>query len=169
MLALDDIKQLHINQQRYNAAIQTVVYDVTSPLIDLLGFNDPPFEIKYLPPMYVVMVDPKGDALGYIDVRVLQERLWILTVEAENRDISCLETFPQIVAFLAEHPCDEHRYCMVTDGGDFAFFKLSPKGEFDTSRSLVLSTPPDCKLETIARILMALGQQVVINSGHRFT
>ncbi|MGB0562426.1 MAG: type I restriction endonuclease [Spirulinaceae cyanobacterium] len=143
----------------------TINLVVTVPLLELLGFVDPPFHIKSPYGVALELEDTAAIIRGCIDVLVLQERLWILTVESKRTSISVPAALPQLLAYMAANPNGQFpQYGMATNGDEFVFLKLGQNAEYDFSRSFSLF-PRRHELGKVAQILKALGQRVV--SGER--
>ncbi|MEL7355962.1 MAG: type I restriction endonuclease subunit R [Cyanobacteria bacterium J06560_6] len=139
----------------------TINLVVTAPLLELLGFVDPPFRLKSPYGVALELADPVETIRGFIDVLVLQERLWILTVESKRTSISVPAAFPQLLAYMAANPDRSlPNYGMATNGDEFVFLKLSDGNEYDVSRSFSLF-PQRHELGQVAQILKHLGQKVV--------
>lgn len=139
----------------------TINLVVTAPLLELLGFVDPPFRLKSPYGIVLDLEDPEETIRGFIDVLVLQERLWILTVESKRTSISVPAAFPQLLAYMAANPDRQFpQYGMATNGDEFVFLKLGTGLEYDTSRSFSLF-PRRHELGHVAQILKALGQWVL--------
>ena len=139
----------------------TINLVVTAPLLELLGFVDPPFRLKSPYGIALELEDPVEIIRGFIDVLVLQERLWILTVESKRTSISVPAAFPQLLAYMAANPDRSlPNYGMATNGDEFVFLKLGAGNEYDISRSFSLF-PKRHELEQVAQILKHLGQRVV--------
>lgn len=141
----------------------TINLVVTAPLLALLGFVDPPFRIKSPQGTSIDLQDPEETVRGFIDVLVVQERLWILTVESKRTSISVPAALPQLLAYMAANPNPKPNYGMATNGDEFVFLKLGADSEYDTSRSLSLF-PQRHELETVAQILTTLGRKVLEQS-----
>lgn len=139
----------------------TINLVITAPLLELLGFIDPPFRLKSLYGIALELEDPDEIVRGFIGVLVLQERLWILTVESKRTSLSISAAFPQLLAYMAANP-DQQRphYGMVTNGDEFVFLKLVTGVEYDTSRAFSLF-PRRHELDRVAQILKLLGQRVL--------
>ena len=145
----------------------TINLIVVAPLLEILGFVDPPFRLK--PPYGITLelTDSQETLRGFIDVLVIQERLWILTVESKRTGISVPAAFPQLLAYMAANPHRElPSYGMATNGDEFVFLKLGTGTEYDVSRSFSLF-PRRHELGQVARILKALGRQVLGSSSRR--
>ncbi len=160
--SIDRIKNRYDYQRIEGLLLEsTINLVVTSPLLELLGFVDPPFHVKSPYGISLELEDPIETIRGFIDVLVLQKRLWILTVESKRTSISIPAAFPQILAYMAANPnCQHPNYGMVTNGDEFVFLKLAATGEYDVSRSFSLF-PRNHELGTVARVLKALGQIVL--------
>ena len=163
-------EQLKINQlkQRYDyhradglLLEGTINLVVTAPLLETLGFIDAPFRLKSPYGITLDLSDPDETLRGFIDVLVLQEQLWILTIESKRTSISVPAAFPQLLAYMAANPQrSKPSYGMATNGDEFIFLKLGINQEYDSSRSFSLF-PRQHELGTVAQILKALGQQVL--------
>lgn len=142
----------------------TINLVVVAPLLELLGFVDPPFRLKSPYGITLELTDSQETLRGFIDVLVIQERLWILTVESKRTSISVPAAFPQLLAYMAANPQGElPSYGMATNGDEFVFLKLGTGIEYDISRSFSLF-PRRHELGQVARILRALGRQVLSSS-----
>jgi len=160
--SIDRIKQRYDYQRNDGLLLEgTINLIVTCPLLELLGFVDPPYRVKSPYGIALELQDPEETIKGFIDVLVLQEQLWILTVESKRTSISVPAAFPQLLAYMAANPERQRpNYGLVTNGDEFVFLKLSADGEYETSRSFSLF-PRHHELGTVAQILKALGQQVL--------
>ena len=159
---IDRIKQRY-DYQRVDGLLleSTINLVVTSPLLELLGFIDPPFHLKSPYGISLELRDPIETIRGFIDVLVIQKHLWILTVESKRSSISIPAAFPQLLAYLAANPDRQSpNYGMATNGDEFVFLKLGVDGEYDVSRSFSLF-PRNHELGTVAQILKVLGQRVL--------
>ncbi len=163
--SIDRLKQRYDYQRVEGLLLEsTINLVVTSPLLELLGFIDPPFHVKSPYGISLELEDPIETIRGFIDVLVLQKRLWILTVESKRTSISIPAAFPQILAYMAANPDRQHpNYGMVTNGDEFVFLKLGVTGEYDASRSFSLF-PRKHELGAVAQVLKALGQIVLEQS-----
>ncbi len=163
--SIDRIKQRYDYQRTDGLLLEsTINLVVTSPLLELLGFIDPPFHLKSPYGITLELEDPIETIRGFIDVLVLQERLWILTVESKRTSISIPAALPQLLAYMAANPDRQHpNYGMATNGDEFVFLKLGENGEYDVSRSFSLF-PRHHELGTVAQVLKVLGQRVLDQS-----
>lgn len=139
----------------------TINLIVTAPLLESVGFIDPPFRLKSPHGIAIELQDPDETIRGFIDVLVLQERLWILTVESKRASISVPAALPQLLAYMAANLDPQApSYGMATNGDEFVFLKLANGSEYDTSRSFSLF-PRRHELGQVAQILKALGQHIL--------
>lgn len=161
---VDRIKQRYDYHRADGLLLEgTINLVVTAPLLELLGFVDPPFRLKSPYGIALELEDPEETIRGFIDVLVLQERLWILTVESKRTSIAVPAALPQLLAYMAASPDAQFpQYGMATNGDEFVFLKLGTGAEYDVSRSFSLF-PRRHELGQVAQILRALGQCVVLN------
>jgi len=159
---IDRIKQRYDYHRADGLLLEgTINLVVTAPLLEILGFIDPPFRLKSPYGIALELEDPDETIRGFIDVLVLQERLWILTIESKRTGISIPAAFPQLLAYMAANPDRQlPNYGMATNGDEFVFLKLSAEDEYDTSRSFSLF-PRRHELGQVAQILKFLGQRVL--------
>lgn len=160
--SINRIKQRYDYQRTDGLLLEgTINLIVTCPLLESLGFVDPPYRVKSPYGIALELQDPEETVKGFIDILVLQEKLWILTIESKRTSISVPAAFPQLLAYMAANPERKApNYGMATNGDEFVFLKLSASGEYDTSRSFSLF-PRHHELEAVAQILKALGQKIL--------
>lgn len=136
---------------------------VVSPLLELAGFLDPPFRLRSPYGIALELDDPEETIRGFIDVLVVQERLWVLAVESKRTSIPVPAALPQLLAYMLASPQQERSaFGMATNGDEFVFLKLS-QGEtpqYDASRTFSLF-PRRHELGSVLRILKRLGQAVL--------
>lgn len=141
----------------------TINLVVVSPLLELAGFLDPPFRIRSPYGIALELDDPEETIRGFIDVLVVQERLWILVVESKRTSIPVPAALPQLLAYMLASPqSDRSVFGMATNGDEFVFLKLSQGNtpQYDTSRTFSLF-PRRHELVEVLRILKRLGRAVV--------
>ncbi|MGF1514586.1 MAG: type I restriction endonuclease subunit R [Elainellaceae cyanobacterium] len=160
--SVDRIKQRYDYHRSDGLLLEgTINLVVTAPLLELLGFIDPPFRLKSPYGIAIELEDPNETIRGFIDVLVLQGRLWILTVESKRTSISVPAAFPQLLAYMAANVGQQQpNYGMATNGDEFVFLKLGSGLDYDTSRAFSLF-PRRHELGQVAQILKALGQEVL--------
>lgn len=85
LVGIDRIKRRYDYHRADGLLLEgTINLVVTAPLLELLGFVDPPFRLKSPYGIALALEDPEETIRGFIDVLVLQGRLWILTVESKR-------------------------------------------------------------------------------------
>lgn len=161
-ISLDRLKRRYDYHRADGLLLEgTINLVVTAPLLELLGFIDPPFRLKSPHGIALELEDPVETIRGFIDVLVVQEQLWILTVESKRTSISVPAAFPQLLAYMAANPNRQRpNYGMATNGDEFVFLKLGTGIEYDLSRSFSLF-PRRHELGQVAQILKALGRQII--------
>lgn len=141
----------------------TINLVVVSPLLELAGFLDPPFRLRSPYGIALELDDPEETIRGFIDVLVVQERLWVLVVESKRTSIPVPAALPQLLAYMLASPQQERSaFGMATNGDEFVFLKLT-QGEnpqYDASRTFSLF-PRRHELGEVLRILKRLGQAVL--------
>jgi len=133
---------------------------VVSPLLELAGFLDPPFRVRSPYSITLNLDDPEENVRGFVDALVVQDRLWILTVESKKTSISVGAALPQLLAYLLASPSDQNGvYGMVTNGDEFIFLKLvmGEVSQYDVSRTFSL-IPRRHELGDVLAILQRLGE-----------
>jgi hypothetical protein len=161
-ISLDRLKRRYDYHRADGLLLEgTINLIVTAPLLELLGFIDPPFHLKSPHGIALELEDPIETIRGFIDVLVVQEQLWILTIESKRTSISVPAAFPQLLAYMAANPNRKlPNYGMATNGDEFVFLKLGTGVEYDISRSFSLF-PRRHELGQVAQILKALGTQIL--------
>ncbi|WP_448560430.1 hypothetical protein [Trichothermofontia sp.] len=156
-LSIDRLKQRYDYHRSDGLLLEnTINLIMTAPLLELLGFLDPPFRLKFPYGIALELEDLDETIRGFIDVLIVQERLWILTVDSKRTSISVPAAFPQLLAYMAANPSRHRsRYGMATNGDEFIFLKLGTGMEYDISRSFSLF-PRRHELGQVAQILKAV-------------
>ena len=141
----------------------TVNLIVVSPLLESAGFLDPPFRIRSPYGIELELDDPDEKIRGFIDALILQNRLWILTVESKRNSIPVLAALPQLLAYLLASPqANSPAFGLATNGDEFIFLKLVQRdtSEYDISRTFSLF-PRRHELGEVLQILKRLGEIVL--------
>ena len=143
---------------------------VASPLLELAGFYDPPFQLKSEVSVDISVDDGEEILRGRIDALILQQNFWVLVVEAKKTTISTRSALPQTLAYMmANHQLDERpTFGLMTNGDDVLFVKLAalqpstPEGSsskenlYSLSRTFSLYTVPE-ELETVLQVMKNIG------------
>lgn len=129
--SLDRVKSNYLNLTHRRPMLENLVQMVVlSPLLDLAGFYQPPFEIEAETPVQISAEDEEGEIVqGRIDVLVLRNQLWILVVESKRTSFSSELARPQALAYMLANPDSEKpTFGLVTNGFNFIFIKLVKQG-----------------------------------------
>lgn len=109
----------------------TIKIILLSPLLELMGLCDPPFEIqgeKYVK----IEIEDGGEEEpvleGYIDALVIQDKLWIVLIESKRYGFSVMQALGQTLAYMMANPNSESPFFgMITNGEDYVFVKLDKR------------------------------------------
>ncbi|MBV9386567.1 MAG: restriction endonuclease subunit R [Chroococcidiopsidaceae cyanobacterium CP_BM_ER_R8_30] len=129
--SLDRVKSNYLNLTQRRSMIESLVQMVVlSPLLDLAGFYQPPFEIEAETPVQISAENEAGEIVqGRIDFLVLRHQLWILVVESKRNSFSVEPAIPQALAYMLANPHPEKpTFGLVTNGFNFIFIKLVKQG-----------------------------------------
>ena len=143
----------------------TIQVAVVSPLLELAGFLDAPYRM-YSPYGIMLELDDSEEILrGFIDMLVIQHKLWILVVESKRTSISVLAAIPQLLAYMLASPNGQSAkpsYGLATNGDEFVFLKLTHDDapQYDVSRTFSLF-PRQHELSKVLQILKRLGLAVL--------
>ena len=151
---LDHIQQRYYNY--YNAGLLTegtVLLSIVAPLLEHLGFHEPPFFVRSEVPVSLEVTERDEIYRGRMDVLVIRDRLWILTVEAKRSKFAADIALPQCLAYMIAAP-QQPSFGMVTNGSDFIFCKLEG-AVYDFSEAFSLLSRRN-KLYEVANILTQL-------------
>ncbi|NER79318.1 MAG: type I restriction endonuclease subunit R [Leptolyngbya sp. SIO1D8] len=168
---LNDSDEAFLNhlQQRYynyyNAGLLTegtILFSLVAPLLEHLGFHEPPFFVRSEVPVQLEVQERNEVYRGCIDVLVVRERLWILTVEAKHSKFAVDIALPQCFAYMTASP-EQPIFGMVTNGSDFIVCKLDGK-TYDFSEPFSLLSRQN-RLYRVAAILSDLKDAIA--SAHK--
>jgi len=135
---------------------------VASPLLELVGFYDPPFRMKAEAAIEIAIDDGEETLRGRIDILILQNQLWVIVLECKKTTISTRSALPQALAYMMANPdLDKPRFGMLTNGDDVLFVKLraQPTPEYGLSRAFSIYTVPS-ELRSAFQVLKHLGQGI---------
>lgn len=151
---LDHLRQRYYNY--YNAGLLTegtVLLSIVAPLLERLGFHEPPFFVQSEIPISLEVTERNEIYRGRMDVLVIRESLWVLTVEAKRSKFAADLALPQCLAYMSAAP-QQPSFGMVTNGSDFIFCKVAD-GMYDFSDPLSLLSRQN-RLYEVATILTCL-------------
>lgn len=140
---------------------EAVKMTLLSPLLERVGFYDPPFRTEFEQSIALELPDPDrpdGDLVyqGRIDILVVLNTLWVLTIESKNMRLSVENGIGQLLAYMLKSPNrDRPSFGLLTNGSDFVFAKLDRNAEqqlsYDLSRKFSIQNDGD--LAGVLRVL----------------
>jgi len=140
---------------------------VVSPLLDLAGFYQPPFDVDIEFEVSIPIQAEDEDqrlAKGRIDILVLKHRLWILIIESKRTRFDVMEALPQALAYMMGCPSrDRPLFGLATNGREFLFIRLNPAEIPSYSLSPIFSlTAPNHEIYTVLSILKRIGVTLLL-------
>ncbi|MEH2024822.1 type I restriction endonuclease subunit R [Nostoc sp.] len=151
---------LNLNKHRLMSE-EAVKMVVLSPLLDLAGFYQPPFEIETETPVQISAEDETVIVKGNIDVLVIQKRFWVLVIESKSSKFDVMTALPQALAYMLDCPNPaKATFGLVINGREFVFIKLIQQEHPWYARSYALSIERDSELHQVLSILKRLGELI---------
>ena len=132
---------------------------VISPLLKLAGFYRLPFQVTAESRVELVTEDEGTLVRGNIDLLVIQDQLWVVSIEAKRSQYSLEVAYPQVLfSMLSRSSTQSTVFGLVTNGSEFRFVKLLKQETplYATSKLLAIDDNED--LYTVAQVLKRLGQ-----------
>jgi hypothetical protein len=158
--ALDRLKTGYLDYAECGSITEgTVNFIMLSPLLELLGLMDSPFELRSEKYLRFEIEDGATQLEGLMDAVVLREKLWLVVIESKRYGFSVRQAIAQTLAYMmgftsAASPVS---FGLVTTGEDFLFVKLDRNSrQYALSDKFTLSTIHDNQLIQVVQILMAL-------------
>lgn len=131
---------------------------VLSPLLDLAGFYQPPFEIETETSVEIVVEEEEVNLKGNIDVLVVQKNLWILVIESKSTKFDVMIALPQALAYMLNSPnLEKPTFGLLVNGREFVFIKLVKYEQLKYARSYALSIEKDDEFEQVFSVLKRVG------------
>ncbi|VXD22293.1 Type I restriction enzyme R protein N terminal domain protein [Planktothrix serta PCC 8927] len=140
---------------------------VLSPLLELAGFYDPPFQMQGEVAVEIstsVATNEVSEEIlrGRIDFLVVSRGFWIVVLESKGTEINLDMAIPQTLAYMmGNSDVKQPVFGMVTNGGEFFFIKLNRQGtpQYDISR-IFSHLPLQNELYDVLKILKRLGNNI---------
>ncbi|MEA5592792.1 type I restriction endonuclease [Rivularia sp. UHCC 0363] len=135
---------------------------VLSPLLDLAGFYQPPFEVETETSVEIIAEEEGVKLKGNIDVLVVQKNFWILVIESKSTKFDVTIALPQALAYMLNSPNQEKpTFGLLVNGREFVFVKLVREEEIKYARSYALSIEKDDEFEQVLSVLKWVGGLLV--------
>lgn len=141
----------------------TVNLLVVSPLLELAGFLDEPYQIRSPFGIEIVIDDTVETLKGFIDTLVVNNNFWVLSFESKRSAIPVGVALPQLFAYMLAQPRQSAKaFGLATNGDEFIFLKLDfstqqPSYGFSRAYSLL---PVNHELDIVLKIFKRLGTLV---------
>jgi predicted type IV restriction endonuclease len=162
-LSLERIKSNYLNlTKRRPMSEEAVKMVVLSPLLDLVGFYQPPFEIETEKSTDISAEDESVIVKGNIDVLIIQKRLWVLVIESKSTKFDVITALPQALAYMLDTPnIEKPTFGLLVNGREFVFIKLVQQEKPEYARSYALSIERDTELQQVLNVLKCIGQLIL--------
>jgi Type I restriction enzyme R protein N terminus (HSDR_N) len=124
---LDRIRKNYLYQSTDGILLEeTIKMVLLSPLLELAGFYQSPYKFRAEVSVAVEAIGDNDEILrGRIDALVLQNRLWIVLIEAKKAIFDLELAIPQTLAYMAANPQpNQPLFGMITNGSSYLFVKL---------------------------------------------
>lgn len=163
---LDRVKANYSHLAERPMLDNTVKMVVLSPLLDLAGFYQAPFDFKSELEVSIPIAaqDELGAIVrGRIDMLVLQPQFWVLVVESKGPKCDVMEALPQALAYMMASPNSEKpTFGLATNGREFIFIKLTQQDlpQYALSDSFNLLDRGN-ELHEVLRVLKRIGQSIL--------
>ncbi|ARV60479.1 type I restriction endonuclease subunit R [Nostocales cyanobacterium HT-58-2] len=163
-LSLERVRSNYLNlTKRRPMSEEAVKMVVLSPLLDLAGFYQPPFEIETETSTEISAEDEGVVVQGNIDVLVLNKRLWILVIESKSTKFDVLTALPQALAYMLDTPnIEQPTFGLLVNGREFVFVKLVQQEKPKYARSYALSIERDAEFQQVLNVLKRIGQLILL-------
>jgi hypothetical protein len=160
--AIARVKSNYLNLSRHRLISEEAVKMVVlSPLLDLAGFYQPPFEIETEISIEISAEDESFIVKGNIDVLVIQKRFWVLAIESKSSKFDVMTALPQALAYMLDSPnTTQPTFGLLINGREFVFIKLIQQEHPWYLRSDALSIERDSELHQVLSILKRLGELI---------
>ncbi|MEH2052955.1 type I restriction endonuclease subunit R [Nostoc sp.] len=162
--AMARVKSNYLNLNKHRLMSEEAVKMVVlSPLLDLAGFYQPPFEIETETSVEISAEDESFLVKGNIDVIVIQKRFWVLVIESKSSKFDVMTALPQALAYMLDRPNPaQPTFGLLINGREFVFVKLIQQEHPWYARSDALSIERDSELHQVLTILKRLGELIVL-------
>ncbi|MEH2235281.1 type I restriction endonuclease [Nostoc sp.] len=162
--AIARVKSNYLNLNKHRLMSEEAVKMVVlSPLLDLAGFYQLPFEIETETSVEISAEDENFIVKGNIDVLVIQKRFWVLVIESKSSKFDVMTALPQALTYMLARPnLAQPTFGLLINGREFVFVKLIQQEYPWYARSYALSIERDSELNQVLSILKRLGELIVV-------
>ena len=162
--AIARVKSNYLNLSKHRLMSEEVVKMVVlSPLLDLAGFYQLPFEIETDTSVEISAEDESFIVKGNIDVLVIQKRFWVLVIESKSSKFDVMTALHQALAYMLDRPNPEQpTFGLLINSREFVFIKLIQQQHPWYARSDALSIERDSELYQVLSILKRFGELIVM-------
>ncbi|MBT9310868.1 type I restriction endonuclease [Leptothoe kymatousa] len=165
-LALDDYQTRVLDQAQasfryllaYPVHEELVKMVVISPLLSVAGFYQRPFRPIAEETTEVAIKNDDELIRGRVDILVLNDQIWVATIEAKGPQFSWHVGLPQALTYMVSGAQPTNiRFGLVTNGTDLVFIKLAKEtGQYGLSKTFSIFNPGN-ELHTVVAVLKTLG------------
>lgn len=158
--SLERVKSNDLNlTKRRPMSEEAVKMVVLSPLLDLAGFYQSPFEIETEKSTEISAEDKSRIVKGKIDILVIQKRLWVLVIESKSIKFDVLTALPQALAYMLDTPnIKQSTFGLIVNGREFVFIKLLQQEKPKYARSYALSIERDAEFQQVLSVLKRISK-----------
>jgi len=158
--ALDRVRNNYLNlTKRRPMSEEAVKMVVLSPLLDLAGFYQLPFEITTETSIEISADDEGVIVKGNIDVLVIHQKLWVLVIESKSSKFDVTTAIPQALAYMLDNPNQNQAcYGLIVNGREFIFLKLIKQEKPQYARSYALSLERPEELYQVLSVLKQISK-----------
>lgn len=133
-----------------------------SPLLDLVGFYEPEYEVRTEESVEFALESDEEVLRGRIDTLIVRDRIWILVIEAKRTIMASL-ALPQALSYMMGNSALElPSFGLITNGDEFIFVKAiaKPTPLYSASRLYSLFFPTGSQdLTEVFRVLKQIKMQ----------
>lgn len=163
---LDRIRQNYLYQSTDGILLEeTIKMVLLSPLLELAGFYQSPFKFRAEVSVSVEVIGDNDEILrGRIDALVLQNRLWIVLIEAKKAIFDPELAIPQTLAYMAANSQPtQPLFGLITNGSSYLFVKLLDR-RYGTSDLFATRSQHRNNLYEVLEVLRHFGNLATISA-----
>ncbi|MBE9068626.1 type I restriction enzyme HsdR N-terminal domain-containing protein [Leptolyngbya cf. ectocarpi LEGE 11479] len=130
---------------------------IISPLLSVAGFYERPFRPIAEETIEIALKANDELVRGRVDILVLNEQIWVATIEAKGPQFSWHVGLPQVLTYMVsgDQPSGV-RFGLVTNGTDLIFVKLNKEtGQYGLSKTFSIFNPGN-ELHHVVAVLKTL-------------